>query len=232
MKPHIIPTLILGLVAASMQAQDKPDLKDPKQRASYSIGADIGSNFKRQDIEVDAKALAAGISDALAGKTALTEAEMKTVLNDFRKDMMAKMETKQKASGEKNVKEGEVFLAANSKKEGVKTTPSGLQYKVLKSGTGTSPKPTDSVKVHYHGTLLDGSVFDSSVDRGEPVTFGVGDVIPGWTEALQIMKVGDKWQLYIPSKLAYGDKSAGPKISPNSTLIFDVELISIEKPKA
>jgi FKBP-type peptidyl-prolyl cis-trans isomerase FklB len=232
MKQYIIPTLIIGLIAASLHAQDKPDLKDPKQRASYSIGADIGSNFKRQEIEVDAKALAAGIADALAGKTALTEAEMKTVLGDFRKDMMAKMEAKQKVSGEKNVKEGEAFLAANGKKEGVKTTGSGLQYKVLKSGTGASPKPTDSVKVHYHGTLLDGTVFDSSVDRGEPVTFGVGDVIPGWTEALQLMKVGDKWQLYIPSKLAYGERSAGPKISPNSTLIFDVELLSIEKPKA
>jgi FKBP-type peptidyl-prolyl cis-trans isomerase FklB len=227
MKYYIVTTMILGLMAASMHAQDKPDLKDPKQRASYSIGADIGNNFKRQEIEVDPKALAAGITDALAGKTVLTEAEMKTVLNDFRKDLMAKMEAKQKVSGEKNVKEGEAFLAANGKKEGVKTTSSGLQYKVLKSGTGATPKPTDSVKVHYHGTLLDGTVFDSSVDRGDPVTFGVGDVIPGWTEALQLMKVGDKWQLFIPSKLAYGDKSAGPKITPNSTLIFDVELLAI-----
>ena len=231
MKRYIIPTIIFGLMAATTHAQDKLDLKDPKQRASYSIGADIGNNFKRQDIQVDAKALAAGISDAIAGKPALTEAEMKAVLNEFRKDMMAKMEAKQKVSGEKNVKEGEAFLAANAKKEGIKTTASGLQYKVLKSGTGPSPKATESVKVHYQGTLIDGTVFDSSIERGEPVTFGVGDVIPGWTEALQLMKVGDKWQLFIPSKLAYGERSAGPKITPNSTLIFEVELLSIEPKK-
>jgi FKBP-type peptidyl-prolyl cis-trans isomerase FklB len=217
-------------MAGSMQAaEEKPDLKDPKQRASYSIGADIGSNFKRQEIEIDAKALAAGLSDALAGKTTLTEAEMKETLNNFRKDLQAKMEVKQKSAGDKNVKEGEAFLAANAKKEGVKTTASGLQYKVIKSGTGASPKKEDSVKVHYHGTLVDGTVFDSSVERGEPVTFGVGEVIPGWTEALQLMKEGDKWQLYIPSKLAYGERAAGPKIGPNSTLIFDVELLSIVK---
>jgi FKBP-type peptidyl-prolyl cis-trans isomerase FklB len=227
MKRYIIPTLILGLMAGSMQAaEEKPDLKDPKQRASYSIGADIGSNFKRQEIEIDAKALAAGLSDALAGKTTLTEAEMKETLNTFRKDLQAKMEVKQKSAGDKNVKEGEAFLAANAKKDGVKTTASGLQYKVIKSGTGASPKSSDSVKVHYHGTLVDGTVFDSSVERG---TFGVGEVIPGWTEALQLMKEGDKWQLYIPSKLAYGERAAGPKIGPNSTLIFDVELLSIVK---
>jgi FKBP-type peptidyl-prolyl cis-trans isomerase FklB len=230
MKRYIIPTLILGLMAGSMQAaEEKPDLKDPKQRASYSIGADIGSNFKRQEIEIDAKALAAGLNDALAGKTTLTDAEMKETLNNFRKDLQSKMEVKQKSAGDKNVKEGEAFLAANAKKEGVKTTASGLQYKVIKSGTGASPKSTDSVKVHYHGTLVDGTVFDSSVERGEPVTFGVSEVIPGWTEALQLMKEGDKWQLYIPSKLAYGERAAGPKIGPNSTLIFDVELLSIVK---
>jgi FKBP-type peptidyl-prolyl cis-trans isomerase FklB len=217
-------------MAGSMQAaEEKPDLKDPKQRASYSIGADIGSNFKRQEIEIDAKALAAGLTDALGGKTSLTEAEMKETLNNFRKDLQSRMEVKQKSAGEKNIKEGQAFLEANAKKEGVKTTASGLQYKVIKSGKGASPKPTDSVKVHYHGTLVDGTVFDSSVDRGEPVTFGVGEVIPGWTEALKLMKEGDKWQLYIPSKLAYGERAAGPKIGPNSTLIFDVELLSIEK---
>lgn len=232
MKRYIIPTLILGLVASSMQAaEEKPDLKDPKKRVSYSIGADIGNNFKRQDIEIDAQALAAGLTDALAGKTALTEAEMKETLNNFRTELMSKMETKQKAAGEKNLKEGEAFLAANAKKEGVKTTASGLQYKVMKSGNGPSPKKEDSVKVHYHGTLIDGTVFDSSVERGEPVTFGVSEVIPGWTEALQLMKVGDKWQLFIPSKLAYGERAAGPKISPNSTLIFEVELLGIEPKK-
>lgn len=232
MKRYLIPTLILGLMAGSMQAaEDKPDLKDPKQRASYSIGADIGNNFKRQEIDIDPKALAAGLADSYGGKTTLTEAEMKETLETFRKEMQSKMEVKAKAAGEKNVKEGETFLAANAKKEGVKTTASGLQYKVLKSGAGPSPAKTDSVKVHYHGTLIDGSVFDSSVERGEPVTFGVGEVIPGWTEALQLMKVGDKWQLFIPAKLAYGERGPSPKIGPNSTLLFDVELLSIEPKK-
>ena len=147
---------------------------------------------------------------------------------------MAKMQAKQAESGEKNLKAGELFLAENGKKEGVKTTASGLQYKVVKSGSGKTPAVTDTVKVHYHGTLIDGTVFDSSVDRGEPVTFPVNGVIPGWTEALQLMKEGDKWQLVIPSKLAYGENGAGGKIGPNAVLQFDVELLGIEgdaKPK-
>jgi len=125
--------------------------------------------------------------------------------------------------------DGEAFLVANAKKEGVITTPSGLQYKIMKSGTGDSPKPNDKVKVHYHGTLINGTVFDSSVQRGEPIVFPVGAVIPGWVEALQLMKVGDKWQLFIPARLAYGERSPGPAIPPNSVLIFEVELLDIEK---
>jgi FKBP-type peptidyl-prolyl cis-trans isomerase FklB len=231
MTSYLVASLVAaGFLACSVRAQDKPNLKDPRQRASYAVGTDIGSNFKRQDIDLDSKALAAGIADALAGKTALTEAEIKEALNDFRTELMAKMEAKQKGSADKNLKDGEAFLAANAKKEGVKTTASGLQYRVLKSGTGKTPKATDSVKVHYHGTLIDGAVFDSSVERGEPISFPVGGVIPGWTEALQLMKEGDKWQLVIPAKLAYGDRGAGGKIGPNSTLIFDVELLGIEKP--
>ena len=150
---------------------------------------------------------------------------------DMEKSLRAKAEEKQKATAEKNLKAGEAFIAANAKKEGVKTTASGLQYKVIKTGTGASPKLTDTVKVHYHGTLIDGTVFDSSVQRGEPVTFPVNGVIPGWTEALQLMKVGDKWQLVIPAKLAYGEDGSGP-IGPNSVLIFEVELLDIEKPEA
>lgn len=220
---------VVTLLAAGVHAQEKMELKDAKQKASYAIGMDIGSNFKRQDLDVDAKALTAGIADTLTGKTQLTEAEAKEVLNEFRTQMMAKMEAKQKTDGDKNAKEGEAFLATNAKKEGVKTTASGLQYKVLKSGAGKTPKASDTVKVHYHGTLVDGSVFDSSVQRGEPATFPVGQVIPGWTEVLQLMKEGDKWQVYIPGKLAYGERSPSPKIGANSTLIFDVELLSIEK---
>ena len=225
----ITSIFIAALLASGSQAQEKIELKDARQKASYAIGMDIGANFKRQALDIDAKALAAGLADTLAGKPQLTEAESKQVLNEFRTEMMAKMEAKQKIDGEKNAKEGEAFLTANSKKEGVKTTASGLQYKVLKTGSGKSPQASDTVKVHYHGTLVDGSVFDSSVQRGEPATFPVGQVIPGWTEVLQLMKEGDKWQVYIPGKLAYGERSPSPKIGPNSTLIFDVELLSIEK---
>jgi FKBP-type peptidyl-prolyl cis-trans isomerase FklB len=141
----------------------------------------------------------------------------------------AKPDAKSDGKSDTKPDAGESFLAENAKKEGVKTTASGLQYKVIKSGTGESPKPTDTVKVHYHGTLIDGTVFDSSVQRGEPISFPVTRVIPGWVEALQLMKVGDKWQLFIPARLAYGEQSPSPKIGPNSTLIFEVELLGIEK---
>jgi FKBP-type peptidyl-prolyl cis-trans isomerase len=221
----------VALFACCAHAQTKMELKDLKAKASYSIGADIASNMKRQDLDLDPKAIAAGLADGFAGKTILTDAEMKQVLNEFRTQMMAAMETKQKSAGEKNVKDGEAFLAANAKKEGVKVTASGLQYKVLKSGKGKTPKETDTVKVHYHGTLIDGTVFDSSVERGEPISFPLNGVIKGWTEGLQLMKEGDKFQLTIPSKLAYGENGPGGKIGPNATLIFDVELIAIEAAK-
>lgn len=232
MTSNLITNLTIAtLLATGVYAQDKVELKDAKQKASYAIGMDIGSNFKRQDLDIDTKALAAGIADTLIGKTQLTDAEAKQVLNDFRTQLMAKMEGKQKTDADKNAKEGEIFLAVNGKKEGVKSTASGLQYKVLKAGDGQgkTPKATDTVKVHYHGTLTDGSVFDSSIERGEPATFPVNGVIPGWTEVLQLMKEGDKWQVYIPGKLAYGERGPSPKIGPNSTLVFDVELLSVEK---
>ena len=232
MKSKIITGLaVASLLAGGACAQEKMELKDAKQKSSYAIGMDIGGNFKRQELDIDTKALAAGIADTLAGKPQLTEAEAKQVIAEFRTALMAKMEAKQKVDAEKNVAAGDAFLAANAKKEGVKTTPSGLQYKVVKAGDGkgASPKPTDTVKVHYHGTLTDGSVFDSSVERGEPISFPLNGVIPGWTEGLQLMKEGDKFQFYIPGKLAYGPQSPSPKIGPNSTLVFDVELLSIEK---
>jgi FKBP-type peptidyl-prolyl cis-trans isomerase FklB len=231
MKSYLIASAALGLLVVSAPGQEKMDLKNPKQRISYCIGADIGKNFKRSEIEIDPKVLAAGMADALAGKTTLTEEEMSETLSNFQKEMMTKMQAKQKDSGDKNLKDGETFLAANAKKEGVKTLPSGLQYKVIKSGTGKTPKSTDTVKTHYHGTLIDGTVFDSSVERKEPVTFPVNGVIPGWTEALQLMKEGDKWTLFVPAKLAYGERGAGQKIGPNSALVFEVELLSIEKPE-
>lgn len=235
MKHYMIHMLAFGLVMSPAFCQDKPELVTPKQRVSYSIGASIGGNFKRQEIDIDAKAFTAGIMDAMTGQPALTPTEMREVLDEFQTQMQAKMAAKEKATEEQNatkapenLMKGEEYLAANAKKEGVKTTASGLQYKVLKSGTGKTPKATDTVKTHYHGTLIDGTVFDSSVERGEPISFPVNRVIAGWTEALQMMKEGDKWQLTIPSKLAYGERGAGGKIGPNSTLIFDVELIAIE----
>jgi FKBP-type peptidyl-prolyl cis-trans isomerase FklB len=145
--------------------------------------------------------------------------------------MMAKQQELAKIVGEKNQKEGEAFLAENKKKEGVITLPSGLQYKVIKAGSGNKPKATDTVSVHYQGTLVNGTEFDSSYRRGQPVSFPVNGVIPGWTEALQLMEAGAKWQIVIPSNLAYGDRGAGPQIGPNATLIFEIELISIQEPK-
>lgn len=233
MKSYLILSMAFGLLVGVVHGQEKLDLKNPQQRSSYSIGADIGGNLKRQGLEVDGKAMAAGLIDALAGKTQLTDAEIKETLTAFRTQMMEKMQARQKEAGDKNIKDGEAFLAANAKKEGVKTTASGLQYKVLKSGAGkVSPKATDTVKVHYHGTLIDGTVFDSSVDRGEPISFPLNGVIPGWTEGLQLMKEGDKFQFVIPSKLAYAEQGAGGKIGPNSTLVFEVELLAIEAPAA
>ncbi len=230
MKSYLVSGLACGLVIAAASAVEKSELTTPQQRTSYSLGANIGGNLKRQvaDLDLDAKMLAAGVADALAGKSALSETEIEEVLGAFQKEMQGKAQARQKAESEANARKGEAFLAANAKKDGVKTTASGLQYKVLKTGTGKSPKATDIVKVHYHGTLIDGTVFDSSVQRGEPVSFPVEGVIPGWVEALQLMKEGDKWQLVIPAKLAYGEQGAGGPIGPNSTLIFEVELLAIE----
>jgi FKBP-type peptidyl-prolyl cis-trans isomerase FklB len=231
MKAKIIVCVGLAILAGSISAQDKLNLQDKKQRISYSIGADIGNNFKRNDIEVDVKALAAGMADALAGKTALTDAEIRDTIAAFRTEMMEKFQKKQEELAQKNLKEGEEFLAANAKKEGVKVTKSGLQYQVIKSGKGKTPKATDSVKAHYHGTLIDGTVFDSSVERNEPAVFPVSGVIPGWTEVLQMMKEGDKWKVFIPAKLAYGERGAGQKIPPNSVLIFEIELLEVLPPE-
>jgi FKBP-type peptidyl-prolyl cis-trans isomerase FklB len=229
MKSYILPALAIGLFVSSALGQDKPDLTNPKQRTSYAIGLDIATSLRARDLDLDPKALAAGIADAMADKPALKPEEVREVLRKFQEEMMAKGETKNKADAEKNQKAGDAFLAENGKKEGVKSTASGLQYKVIKPGNGATPKKTDTVKVHYHGTLIDGKVFDSSVQRGEPVTFPVAGVIPGWVEALQLMKVGDKWQLFIPSKLAYGERAPDPLIGPNATLVFEVELLGIEK---
>ena len=170
-----------------------------------------------------------GVKDALSdGKLLLTHQEMMQTMMSFQKEMMEKRTAKANAAAETNKKEGEAFLAENAKKEGVKTLPSGLQYKVLKAGDGPTPKATDRVTLHYRGTLSDGTEFDSSIAGGEPATFSVKGVIKGWTEALQLMKVGDKWQVFIPGHLAYGERNRGGKIGPNATLIFEMELLGIK----
>jgi FKBP-type peptidyl-prolyl cis-trans isomerase FklB len=211
-----------SLLALPLFGQEKsPQLKDQKDKVSYSIGMNIGFNLSRQKVDINPDLLAAGIKDAIAGKPQLTQEQVKDVMTQFEKDM----EQKQKQAGEKNKTDGAKFLEENKKKPGVKTTASGLEYKVEKEGTGAQPKATDMVTVNYRGTLIDGTEFDSSYKRGQPATFPVNGVIKGWTEALQLMKVGSKYQLWIPSNLAYGERSVSPEIGPNATLIFEVELM-------
>lgn len=229
---RLIICLAAVFVASIGLAQDKPQLKDQKDKASYSIGHDIGSTFKKQNVDLNPDALFAGLKDALAGKEpVLSKEEREKTLEVFQKEMMEKQAAVSKEAAEKNAAAGEKFLAENKKKDGVKTTASGLQYKVLKEGTGPSPKETDTVVTHYKGTLIDGTEFDSSYKRGEPATFPVNRVIKGWTEALQLMKAGSKYQLFVPSSLAYAERGAGREIGPNSTLIFEVELLSIKPPE-
>jgi FKBP-type peptidyl-prolyl cis-trans isomerase FklB len=226
MKRFIISFVLLSL-AGSVFGQDKSTpLKDSKDKVSYSIGLNIGLNLKKQNVSINPDTFALGLKDALAGKPQMTNEQVKETMTAFEKEMI----DKQKAVGVKNQADGEKFLAENKKKEGVKATASGLQYKVIKEGTGAQPKETDTVMANYRGTLIDGTEFDSSYERGQPVTFPLsGGVIKGWTEALQIMKVGSKYQLFIPANLAYGERGeprAG--IQPNSTLIFEVELVGIQ----
>jgi len=226
--------LVMALCAAvalsgAAFAADAPELKSDKEKLSYSIGMDIGGNLKRGAVEVDPDVLAKGLKDSYGGgKTILGEEDAKKVIMEYQKAMMAKQAETMRKLGEKNKADGEKFLAENGKKEGVKTLPSGLQYKVITPGTGKSPKSTDTVTTNYRGTLIDGTEFDSSYKRGQPATFPVSGVIPGWTEALQLMKEGAKWQLFVPSNLAYGERGAGREIGPDATLIFEVELISIK----
>jgi FKBP-type peptidyl-prolyl cis-trans isomerase FklB len=210
------------LLTLSLFAQEKsPPLKDQKDKVSYSIGLNIGTNLNRQNVEINPEALMAGVKDGIAGKPQLTQDQIKEVMTAFEKDM----QTKQKAAGEKNAAEGAKFLEENKKKEGVKTTVSGLQYKVIKEGTGPQPKATDTVTVNYRGTVINGKEFDSSYKRGQAATFPLNGVIKGWSEGLQLMKTGAKYQFFVPPNLAYGERAVGPDISPNSTLIFEVELL-------
>jgi FKBP-type peptidyl-prolyl cis-trans isomerase FklB len=237
---HFIVIVSASLLAFPLFGQDKSpqpkdqkaagaqssQLKDQRDKVSYSIGMQIGFNLGRQKVDVNPDILAAGIKDAIAGKPLLTTEQVKDIMAQFEKDM----EQKQKQLGEKNKTDGEKFLEDNKKKPGVKTTASGLQYKVEKEGSGPQPKATDMVTVNYRGTLIDGTEFDSSFKRNQPATFPVNGVIKGWTEALQLMKKGAKYQLFIPANLAYGERAMGPDIGPNSTLIFDVDLVDVKPP--
>lgn len=239
MKSLLLPAVIFGLLAGSATAQDKPDLTNHNQKINYALGMDIISTFKQQEFDIDLQSFIAGMADNLAGKPALTPEQKQAAIESLQQYLQSKEAARRKVAAVKNLEDGQAFLAANAKKEGVRVkeviAPDGskaqLQYKVLKSGPdGPSPEITDIVEVHYVGTRIDGTVFDSSVKRGIPATFGLKQVIPGWTAALQMMKAGDKWQLFIPANLAYAEYGL-PQIGPNSTLIFEVELLSFYPPK-
>jgi FKBP-type peptidyl-prolyl cis-trans isomerase FklB len=240
----IILTIVPALAFSALMAQTKAPVKKAapaantppaklklltkKDSLSYAIGFAMASNLKQQNISVNSATFSRAIKDALNNQPlSLDEASIQGVLQQFQQEMQAKANAEKSKDGAINKAMGEAFLAENKTKAGVITLPSGLQYQIITAGTGAKPGPTDQVKTHYHGTLIDGKVFDSSVDRGEPVTFGVNQVIKGWTEALQLMPVGSKWKLFIPADLAYGEYGP-PSIGPSQALIFDVELISIE----
>ncbi len=223
---------------AAKPATAAAPLTTQRQKNSYALGMSIGLGLKKQGVadSIDSALAVRGMREALAGgKTAMTEDEMKTALQQLRTQFQATQEAKAKEAGSSARKEGDTFLAANKAKDGVKVLPDGLQYKVLTEGNGPKPSATDTVTVNYRGTLIDGKEFDSSYKRGQPASFPVNGVIKGWTEALQLMPVGSKWQIFIPADLAYGDRGAGADIGPGATLIFEVELLSIgeqKKPEA
>jgi FKBP-type peptidyl-prolyl cis-trans isomerase FklB len=223
----LVLSLCLLIAVSPVFGKDKVELKTQKEKQSYAVGMSMGSNLKRNAIDIDYTVLIRGIKDALSGGNALmTEQEARETITALQKDLQAKQQVKMKILGEKNKKGGEAFLAANKKKDGVKTLPSGLQFKVITEGKGNSPKGSDMVTVNYRGTLIDGTEFDSSYKRNKPASFPVNGVIKGWAEALQLMKEGSKWQLVIPANLAYGE-SGRPGIPPNAVLIFEVELIKV-----
>jgi FKBP-type peptidyl-prolyl cis-trans isomerase FklB len=225
-KKSIVPVLAIAMAAASCNAQNKKGdakMTTTLDSVSYGLGVAIGNNIKTNGFDsINLDLLNKAFRDVYAGKAELKQEDADRIIQGF-------MAQKEKMKGEENLKKGQTFLDENKKKTGVQTTPSGLQYMIMKEGTGAKPTLNDKVTTHYHGTLIDGSVFDSSVERGQPASFPVSGVIPGWTEALQMMPVGSKWKLFVPANLAYGERGAGGKIGPNSTLIFEVELLSIDK---
>jgi FKBP-type peptidyl-prolyl cis-trans isomerase len=234
--------VVIGLVSTATHSKEATETKKPatieqaasgdtaidKKKVSYGIGVDIGKNFKHLGLDVDLDRLTQGLKDAYSGnKLELTEDDLRTIMGAYRADLMRKQSATLKAAADANQQAGEVFLAANARKDGVVTLPSGLQYKIVKAGTGNKPGDEDTVRCNYRGVLLDGTVFDSS---GQPALFRVSGVIPGWKEALKLMPVGSTWQLFVPPQLAYGMNGAGRDIGPNATLQFDVELLDILPP--
>jgi len=233
MKMKLVAATVMGFAMSSaIAATDVTSLKTDTDKLSYSIGADLGKNFKKQGIEINPKALASGMKDGMSGgKLQLTEEQMREVLNKFQKELMAKRNAQFKKKAAENKAKGEAFLNENKKKDNVVALKSGLQYKILQKGNGVKPSKSDTVTVEYTGKLINGKVFDSSKRTGKPATFKVSQVIPGWTEALQLMPAGSTWEIYVPADLAYGPRSVGGPIGPNETLIFKIHLISVEKDK-
>jgi len=241
-KIHTLTFLLLMVMfvacgKAASESAAKPlkseDLDSQKKKVSYAIGLDIGKNFKARAMDIDMEILIQGLRDAQgSGEPLLKQEEIQQVMTQFQQDMMKAEKEKKMGQAQANKAKEEAFLKENAQKPGIKITASGLQYRVISTGAGPLPKLTDTVKVHYRGTLLDGTEFDSSYKRNEPAVFPLNGVIKGWIEALQLMKVGSKWQIFLPASLAYGENGAGQVIGPNATLIFDVELLSIEKTEA
>ena len=224
----LLPVLLLLVSCKSPTTAKADDTKAPpaasKTDVSYAFGVAIGTSLAGTGVEIDNGAFMAGVKDVIAKKALrIKEADAQGIIQTAITEAQGRV-------SETNKKKGAEFLAANAKKDGIKSTPSGLQYQVIKEGTGPRPTPVDTVKVDYVGTLLDGSTFDSSIERKEPAVFPVGQVIPGWSEAVQLMSVGSKYKVWIPSELAYGEQGAGGKIGPNSTLVFEIDLLSIEPP--
>jgi len=233
MRACLIALLGLVLAAGPAGAAEPTELKTQKEKLSYAIGLNIGETMKRDQVEIEPDTFLRGLVDGLSGnQPLLSDEEIGQVLDDLRQEITARQEAARDELAARNKAEGEAFLAANLKRPEVKTLPSGLQYRVIKPGSGKSPRPTDQVTAHYRGTLLGGHEFDSSYARGEPATFPLNQVIPAWQEALPLMKEGGKWELFVPSDLAYGESGAGSRIGPNAVLIFEVELISVGPAKA
>jgi FKBP-type peptidyl-prolyl cis-trans isomerase FklB len=229
MRSRIFLSALLIILTMVTLAFGEDELKNKEDKLSYALGLNIGNSFKQQSLEIKPDIFLKGINDAFAGgKQLLSDDEVRKTMIALNKELSEKKAETMKKLAEKNKEDAVTFFAENKKKEGVKTLASGLQFKIITEGKGKNPKATDTVTVNYRGTLIDGKEFDSSYRRGEPATFPVNGVISGWTEALQLMKTGAKWQLFIPSNLAYGEKGAGNLIGPNAALIFEVELISVK----